>query len=164
MKKLIVCLCLIACQLNAANWLPDPKLTPGEVDPTVTLEMLRSPAFIKSRRNVPISEKKAIFRLYGVPWSERAHYEVDHYLPLCLGGKNSRANLWLEWWDGPFGAHTKDRLEMYLHRQSLKGTITLKEAQSAFLDGPWTNALAKYNIKVSGTRNALFKLTHRAVK
>lgn len=166
MTRSFIALCSLIGSLAWAQSavLPRPDLTPGEVDPAVTAAMLRNPAFIKARRHVRESEKKEIFRLYGVPWSERAKYEVDHYVPLCLGGKNSRGNLWLEPWNGQFGAHTKDRLEIFLHRRVNKGQMSLSQAQAEFLNGPWTNALAKYGIAPSGLRNTVFKVTHKAVK
>lgn len=147
----------------ALSFLPDPNLTPGVVDTNVTAEMLRVPAFIKARRNVPVSEKKEVFARYGIPWSQHSRFEIDHYVPLCIGGVNTISNLWPEVWGGKYGAHAKDRIECFLHRRVNKGQMTLQEAQSAFLDGPWTNAFSKYGLK-PGLRTTVFKLTHKAVK
>jgi hypothetical protein len=150
-------------QLMAANWLPDPKLTPGEVDPAVTLDMLRSPAFIKARRNVPESEKKEVYRRYGMdPHKPPCPCEVDHLVSLELGGSNSISNLFPQPYTGQWNARMKDRLENYLHRQVLKGKMSLSEAQNAIAVN-WTNAYVKAGFK-PGIKQRVFNVTHRREK
>lgn len=109
--------------------LPDPKLTPGVADPSVTVEQLRSPAFIKAARNVPASEKAKVYAEYGIKTHRAGQYEVDHLISLELGGSNDIRNLWPQSYTGTWNAHLKDRLENELHRRMLAGTITLDEAQ-----------------------------------
>lgn len=51
----------------------------------------------------------------GAPASEASQYELDHFVPLALGGNpTSLDNLWLQRWLGPWNAHIKDRLERKL--------------------------------------------------
>lgn len=74
---------------NAQSVLPNKSLTPGIADPSVSAEQLRHPSFIRKRRNVPLAEKKLVLQRYGIPWSQHRLYEIDHDLPLCLGGMNN---------------------------------------------------------------------------
>lgn len=53
--------------------------------------------------------------------------EVDHLIPLELGGANSVKNLWAEPWPD---AHMKDKEENRLHRAVCSGTLNIRKAQS----------------------------------
>jgi hypothetical protein len=109
---------------------PDYKLTPGEVDPKVTAEMVCKPGYSATVRAVPESEHKKVFARYGIDWKDHAKYEVDHKTSLELGGTNSLANLWPQPYAGvEFTARQKDEVEDDLHRRVCHGKITLKEAQ-----------------------------------
>lgn len=149
-------------QAVAVLILPLPSLTPGVVNTNVTAEMLRSPKFIKAARNVPESEKREVFRRYGIPWEQRSSFEVDHLIPLCLAGSNSISNLFPQLYSGPWNARQKDRLEMYLHRQVLKGKMNLSEAQQAIALN-WTNAYVKAGLK-QGIKQHVFNATHSREK
>jgi hypothetical protein len=85
----------------------------------------------KDRRHVTLKMRKHVFAAYGIPYAQHARYEVDHLISRELGGADEEANLWPEPWDGPHGAHAKDRLENALHRAVCAGTLTLLEAQAA---------------------------------
>lgn len=157
-------LCLVCVLVQAQpSVLPRQDLTPGIADPSVSAEQLRHPSFIRKRRNVPLAEKKLVLQRYGIPWSQHRLYEIDHDLPLCLGGMNTISNLWPEPWAGPYGAKFKDRLEVYLHRRVNKGQMTLQEAQACFLTEPWTNAYNRAGFK-PGLKQRVFSITHRPVK
>ena len=56
-------------------------------------------------------------------------FEVDHLIPLELGGDNSIANLWPEAAEPTPGFHEKDRVENYLHRRVCEGAMSLADAQ-----------------------------------
>jgi hypothetical protein len=120
---LTVCL-PAAAQLNVIR---NPQLTPGAVcrQPNAT-DSCNVP---RCYRNVPVSEKKQVFREYGLDYdTQSACCEVDHMIPLELGGSNSIMNLWPEPWPE---AHQKDKVENYLHRQVCQGSITVREAQKS---------------------------------
>jgi hypothetical protein len=54
-------------------------------------------------------------------------YELDHLIPLGLGGHpTSVNNLWLQPWTE---AAMKDRDELRLHREVCAGRVTLEQAQ-----------------------------------
>jgi hypothetical protein len=127
------------------SYLPDPSLTPGDVIPGVGRQDTCDSGYAKRVRDVPDSVKIAVFRRYGIePTPEnRKKYEIDHLICLSIGGSNSVLNLWPEPWDGPKGAHTKDRLENWLYLAVCRGELTIGQAQSA-IRGDWTVAARKY--------------------
>src|SRR5947199_2489475 len=67
---------------------PDPHLTPGASAPGVTLEQVCRPGYARTARHVPAAEKAEVFRRYGISSSPSGAYEVDHLIPLELGGSN----------------------------------------------------------------------------
>jgi hypothetical protein len=83
--------------------------------------------FPRCSRKVSEATKKAVLKAYQISWADRDRYEVDHYIPLCMGGSNDRANLWPEPWTH---AKRKDVLENRLCRQIRNGTITQADAVS----------------------------------
>lgn len=138
----LVVLLLVVTGVLAFSWhyyqslFPDHSLTPGAVFAEVTEAQVCTVGYTKTVRDVPISVKKKVFALYGIPWEEHANYEVDHYISLELGGSNEIANLWPEPYNPRPGARQKDVVENYLHRQVCDGKMSLKEAQEAIV-GDW---------------------------
>jgi hypothetical protein len=84
-----------------------------------------------------------VFAAYGIPLTDRSHYEVDHLIPRELGGADDERNLWPQPWTGTYNAHQKDRLENALHRAVCAGTVTLAHAQEA-IRSDWIAALRLY--------------------
>jgi hypothetical protein len=119
----------------AAAALPDPRLTPGAIDPAVTQQNIASTicvaGYTRSVRptfQVSNSLKHQVMSLYHSPNSIH-DYELDHLIPLELGGCPSCiANLWPQPWTTP-GAHEKDDVELYLHDRVCHRLITLQKAQ-----------------------------------
>lgn len=79
----------------------------------------------KCRRRVTMVVRKAVFARSGIPWQMRGLYEVDHVLPLCLGGSNELENLAPQPWRS---AKRKDVLENRLCRQLREGRISQPDA------------------------------------
>ncbi len=71
--------------------------------------------------------RQQVFAEYGIPYSEHTNYEVDHFIPLEIGGDNSIKNLWPEYGSIP---NPKDKVENYLHTQICNGSMSLQEAQN----------------------------------
>jgi len=111
---------------------PNPSLTPGDLLPGVTGQETCVSGYAKGVRNVTSDEKAAVYQRYGLPDVPGMH-EIDHFIPLTLGGSNALANLWPEPYMLPdastLGAHEKDRVELYLHEQVCSGKLTLAQAQ-----------------------------------
>jgi hypothetical protein len=57
--------------------------------------------------------------------------EIDHIVPLELGGSNDVANLFPEPGSGPATYHLKDRLENRLHALVCGGSLSLATARRA---------------------------------
>jgi hypothetical protein len=122
---------------------PDPKLTPGVVDPSATVEKICTPGYTAKVRNVPASVKKKVFAEYDIdPTSDK--FEVDHLISLELGGSNDIKNLWPQsYTTQPLNAHHKDVLENKLHKMICSKKITIKEAQKA-ISTDWVKAYNQY--------------------
>jgi hypothetical protein len=122
---------------------PDPKLTPGDAF-EVTVQDLCVPGYTKKVRNVPAEMKREVYEEYGVTSHEPGDYEVDHLIPLELGGSNSIKNLWPESHrTSPWNAQVKDRLEGKLHKLVCAGQLDLKTAQQA-IAANWIEAYQFY--------------------
>lgn len=88
--------------------------------------------------------KRAMLQQAGLDLSSADKYELDHFVPLALGGHpTSIDNLWLQSWDGAWSARLKDRLERTLQLHVCAGRIRLDEARSAIQRG-WKAAYKKY--------------------
>jgi hypothetical protein len=122
-----------ACRRRGA--LPDPACTPGSVLTSSPTRICAS-GYARSVRDVPSAEKRAIYRAYSIGFHPRGAYEVDHLVPLELGGANDPANLWPEPALPHPGFHQKDKLENVLHDRVCSGSMSLASAQRA-IAGNW---------------------------
>jgi hypothetical protein len=124
------------------NTRPDSTLTPGDALP-VTAEQVCKPGYSKSVRYVRGETKDRVFRRYGIE-PQRGKYEIDHLIPLGLGGSNDIKNLWPESHESqPWNADVKDKLERRLHTLVCNGKLGLEEAQQA-IASDWIAAFQKY--------------------
>ena len=80
--------------------------------------------------------KNEAYAAYSVNKAGR-EFEIDHRVPLCVGGADDPRNLWPELgWQHP-SFHDKDRLEARVCRAVCRTrTMTLAEGQAIFL-GDW---------------------------
>jgi hypothetical protein len=131
---------------KAADYaLPDPKLTPGVIDPSCDLHMLQTTT-TTGRRHTTEATKNAVYAEYGIQKATRPDcsgpggscYEIDHRLPLEICGLDDIKDLWPQKYDGPCNAHMKDALENVTAAQVKSGAIPLAEGQRRLLAPDWT--------------------------
>jgi hypothetical protein len=108
---------------------PDPALTPGEMDSS-----LACVSNTDRPRNVTESEKDAILEAYGYSGStKKSAGEFDHWFPHWMGGSDTQKN--------KFGSLAKDKVELLLWRRvCVNKTMTLDQAKTVYLRG-WTQLL-----------------------
>ena len=104
---------------------PDSIMTPGAVDPAATRDVVCN-GTTRSRRHVSSAMKAAVLAAYNIPDAESPDYEIDHLVPLAIGGANVVANLWPEPWAE---AVHKDVLKVELQRRVCHGLLPQAEAQ-----------------------------------
>lgn len=122
-------------------FVPDPKLTPGDVLP-VTKKDICVTGYTKKVRDVPSAVRKEVFLRYGVK-PRKGAYEVDHLISLELGGSNSVKNLFPQAYDGLWNARVKDKLENRLHSLVCQNKLPLSAAQHE-IAVDWIGAYKKY--------------------
>jgi hypothetical protein len=132
---------------------PDPRCTPGALDPAVTQAGIGSTicrsgwtASVRPPESVTEPEKRASIAAYGDRGSTSA-YEYDHDVPLELGGAlNDPRNLWPEP-DYPsqsgFYLNPKDHVEQALNRLVCDREMPLSEAQR-LIATDWVSAYHRY--------------------
>jgi hypothetical protein len=116
----------VACHRVGA--LPDPDCTPGKSERLPFGRLCDGTAH--ERRNVSEATKRMVFSRYGIDLPVRpGDYEVDHLVPLELGGTNDAVNLWPQPAEPVPGYRQKDALENRLHREVCAGTLDADEAR-----------------------------------
>ncbi len=97
----------------------------------LTKGVICAPSFRTSAiRNVPDAEKFRVEREYGMRRGRTATtIEIDHIVPLELGGSNAIANLFPEPGSGPANYHAKDALENRAKAAVCEGRLTLRAAR-----------------------------------
>lgn len=90
--------------------------------------------------------KAKLLRETGRPPAAASDFELDHRVPLALGGHpRNLKNLELQPWEGDDGAKKKDRLERRLQGLVCGGKVNLQAAQHAmYFD--WQAAYREYLI------------------
>ena len=121
---------------------PDPSCTPGALNPEVTEETLdttlcRSGGYtdsVRPPRGYTDALKPRFMAAYGVESEPYTAYELDHLIPLGLGGAPADPrNLWPEPEYGPDGAPEKNALAGELNQEVCAGEISLADAQRELL-------------------------------
>ena len=111
--------------------LPDPECTPGSVFANATPDVICVSGYTKRVRSVSTSLRKQVYAAYGVSYPPpTGSYELDHLIPLAIGGDNSAANLFPEAAVPKPGFKEKDVVEVYLQEAVCSGEIDLADAQS----------------------------------
>jgi hypothetical protein len=122
--------------------MPDAHCTPGATDERVTQENIGTTicqagwvtANLK-RPSTSVARRLERYSLtaYGRPGDDPADYELDHLIPLALGGSSDPSNLWAE----PGQPNRKDVVEVRARAAVCDGRITLDDAQR-WIAGNWS--------------------------
>jgi hypothetical protein len=123
---------LLQAQAHYANHgkflLPDPHLTPGAVRTTDTASLCDPSFRTGPYRKTTASMKRKVCVEYGAnDCPDPAKGEIDHLIPLEIGGLDALENLW---WQPAPAYHTKDKVENAMHRLMCSGSMTAAQAQS----------------------------------
>jgi hypothetical protein len=130
------------CHARDGGRLPDRACTPGSVDPAVTQAAIGATicraGWTRTVRP-PESETEhakydVAYPAYSIPAGSVS--ELDHLVPLELGGSDDISNLWPEAGSIP---NPKDAVERELNRAVCSGTMTLAAAQRA-ISADWLTA------------------------
>jgi hypothetical protein len=110
---------------------PDRRCSPGAYYTGLTKAVICSPNFrTASVQNVSQAIEYKVKAAYGLLPRNYAHaVEIDHIVPLVLGGSNVIANLFPEKLDAQPSPKAKDRLELTLHQLVCSGSMNLRGAQ-----------------------------------
>jgi hypothetical protein len=147
------------CSTRMSNGypIPDSFCTPGGINPTVTIDVLRDSAYRTScTRNsgTSASQKSGTYAWYKIPHPSNntgasQTCELDHLISLELGGADTLDNIWPQC--GPPSVvlrqryfKQKDLVENYLAAQVKAGSINLEDAQYG-IARDWTQYLAASN-------------------
>jgi hypothetical protein len=119
------------CQTRHHGMLPDPSCTPGSVDPAVTQANIGSticrPGYTETVRPPESQTEQFKFSVAEPAYGQGGlSGELDHLVPLELGGSNDATNLWVESGAIP---NPKDAVENALNREVCDGTLSLRAAQ-----------------------------------
>lgn len=117
--------------------LPDEDLTPGAVFEDVGAAQICDFHYTQGVRQPRFNAKVSAFASYGVSIRDRDIYQVDHLVPVSLGGSNVEENLWPQPYDEMAGAEHKDLLERQLRGLVCSNLVSLVEAQDAIATNWW---------------------------
>lgn len=129
-----------AAQQPLSN-MPNPKLTPGDVL-AVTRDELCNGGYTSPAAKIPIALKRHVFDRYKTR-PQAGGYNVDHLIPVNLGGTNSLKNLWPQPLSSEWNYHMKNKLEGKLYKMVCNGTISLDRAREE-IASDWAGAYKKY--------------------
>jgi len=118
-----------ASSCRVRRHLPDRACTPGAIFPSATKARICEAGYTKRVRNVPERVKNLVYGRYGITRHPRGTYEMDHLIPLELGGSNKQKNLFPQAAQPRPGFHEKDVLENQLHASVCDGSMKLRTAQ-----------------------------------
>jgi hypothetical protein len=128
----LTALLVAAAPAAAQNWaiVPDPTLTLGAVRTTKFSDICSTPT--SELRHWNRERDDRILAKYGLPTGPHPTVEIDHLIPLCLGGADDDANLWPEprrSIEKEWPAELKDDLEHRLCQMVCNGKLDVREAQ-----------------------------------
>ena len=141
-----------SCQIDMKNGypVPDSRCTPGGIDPSISISVLRNPEWrTRAVRNCESSEaqKHIAYSWYSIQKprinsNQNQVCELDHLVPLELGGADGLGHIWPECGPNEVTLNEryfkrKDRVENYLAEEVRAGNMSLDAAQRG-IASDWT--------------------------
>ena len=118
----------------AVRPVPTEAINPDVSQETIqqTICMVGYTATVRPSTSYTNGVKAKLLREQSLPLAAASEYELDHRIPLALGGHpRNLANLALQLWEGDNGAKRKDQLERRLQRLVCADALRLETARSA---------------------------------
>ena len=134
-------LCSLVFGQATTSFVPNSKLTPGATL-DVTQNELCEHGFESRDRTIPITLKIQVADRYSIS-ADVGGFNVDHLIPVGLGGSNSLKNLWPQPLSGEWNYQKKNRLEARLRKMVCNGELDLKKAQQEIATD-WVGAYKRY--------------------
>jgi hypothetical protein len=146
----LLAIVLLAAALTAPAFAfevrPNPNLTTGSVridghDVSATCGHSKP-----HRGSMNHARRDEVLTRYGLPPGMHPDYEIDHLIPLCLGGSDDPSNLWPQprrSIEPKWNAEAKDRVERLVCDMVCSGQLDIATAQEAFAKD-WIAAYHKY--------------------
>jgi hypothetical protein len=125
---------------------PDPDSTQGTVRIDGHSRELACDRSKNHRGPMTADRRDEVLIRYGLRPGQHPDYEIDHLIPLCLGGSDDFANLWPQprrSIEVTWNAEAKDRLERLLCEMVCDGQLDLATAQEAIAKD-WIKAYHQY--------------------
>lgn len=137
--------------IGPAALYPDPTLSPGLIataDINELTQVSSCGTYSKCHRATTSQQKDQVRSEYPDCPTGAGQSEIDHIVPLALGGADDVQNLWCqpadnEWNGVNYGFHTKDALESYLASAVKRGDIAPDVAQGCILSD-WVACYQQY--------------------
>ena len=144
-RRLFVYGCIAAGTLAApaiaVAQLPNNYKTPGAVT-KAKMDQVCKADYASAAKPIAGWQKNEALERYGVR-ADGFTGELDHLVPVSLGGSNDPDNLWPFHASGSFNLAAKQALAAKLHELVCAGKISLKDAQDAFRKD-WTKAYTQH--------------------
>ena len=135
---------LASAPVEAFEVRPNRDLTGGSVR---TVKSDEACGHAREHRGPMFSARRdEVLKRYGLPPGTHPDYEIDHLIPLCLGGSDDLSNLWPQprlSMEMTWNAEAKDRLERLMCNMVCDGQIDIATAQEAFATN-WIAAYQRY--------------------
>ena len=133
--------CVMALPAIAVAQLPNNYYTPGKAE-KVDVKQLCAANVEASAKPIADWQKNSVLEHYGLR-PESFSGELEHLVPVSLGGTNDPDNLYPFHAQGEYTLEAKQRLAVKLHELVCDGKISLKQAQDVFKKD-WTKGYKQY--------------------
>jgi hypothetical protein len=143
--SIVINLALLCCA-TLAKAQPIETLNPDVTAATIneTICVVGYTKTVRPSTSYTNGVKRLLLRRAGLSDEDKADYELDHIIPLALGGHpRNLTNLMLQPWEGEDGAKRKDKLEVKLQCLVCTGKVPLDEARADIFND-WQAAAKKH--------------------